>query len=315
MSSFRVSLSPHVRDRRSTASVMRDVVIALVPAMIAGTLLFGWKSLMLCAVGTLSAVLSEWVWCTCMKKQQTIGDWSAAVTGLLLALNLPSTAPWWVAMIGSVFAVIIVKEFFGGLGQNFMNPAMAGRAFLLACWPTRLTSYVLPMSDTVTSATPLMALYGKMSGELPALSQMLLGVLPGSIGEVSKIALLLGFAYLLVRRVIGAHIPLIYLGVVFALSALFGGAAPSLLLGAQSVLTGGVLLGTIFMATDYVTSPLTLRGQCLFALGCGVITFVIRKFGAYPEGVTYAILLMNVATPLIDRYIKPRKYGEVAKAK
>jgi electron transport complex protein RnfD len=286
MSSFRVSLSPHVRARRSTASVMRDVDIALVPAMIAGTLLFGWKSLMLCAVGTFSAVLSEWVWCTCMKKQQTIGDWSAAVTGLLLALNLPSPAPWWVAMIGSIFAIIIVKEFFGGLGQNFMNPAMAGRAFLLACWPTRLTSYVLPMSDTVTSATPLMALYGKMSGELPALSQMLLGVLPGSIGEVSKIALLLGFAYLLVRRVIGAHIPLIYLGVVFALR--IGGAAVAFAGGAVGT-DRRCAFGAIFMATDYVTSPLTLRGQCLFALGCGVITFVIRKFGAYPEGVTYAI--------------------------
>lgn len=315
MSQYRVSLSPHVRDSRNTADVMRDVVIALLPTVIASVLLFGWTSLMLCAVGTLAAVASEWIWCRCMKKPQTIGDWSAAVTGLLLALNLPSTAPWWSAVIGSAFAVIIVKEFFGGLGQNFMNPAMAGRAFLLACWPTRMTAFILPMSDTITSATPLMSLYGKMAGEVPELMQLFLGVMPGSIGEVSKLALLLGFAYLLFRRVIGAHIPLIYVGVVFVFSTLFGGQTVSLLTGVQSIAMGGILMGAIFMATDYVTSPLTFAGQCIYAVGCGLITFIIRKFGAYPEGVTYAILLMNIATPLIDRYIRPRKYGEVAKAK
>lgn len=317
MSNLTVSLSPHIRDGRSTQSIMRDVLIALLPACVAGAYYFGPRALMLLALSTASAVLSEWLWCRAFKKESTIADLSAAVTGLLLGMNVPPTAPWWLVVIGSAFAVIVVKQMFGGLGQNFMNPALAARAFLLASWPVRMTTFIDPATDAITSATPLASIYGKAqeAASVPALSELLIGNMPGVIGEVSKAALLVGFAYLLIRQVVEIKVPLTYIGTVFALSALFGSGTVSLETGFYAIASGGLFLGAIFMATDYVTAPLTSGGKYVFAFGCGLITFIIRKFGKYPEGITYAILLMEVASPLIDRYIRPRKYGEVAKAK
>ena len=315
MSNITVSLSPHVRDTKSTFSIMRDVLIALLPACLVSVYYYGPNVLIILAVAIASAVICEYVWCKAFKKDPTISDLSAMVTGLLVGMNVPPTAPWWLVAIGSAFAIIVVKQMFGGLGQNFMNPALAARAFLLASWPVRMTSFVDPATDAVTSATPLATIYGKAQGTLPAIGDMLAGNMPGVIGEVSKAALLLGFAYLLLRQVVELKIPCVYIGTVFILSTLFGADTVSLHTGVYAIASGGLFLGAMFMATDYVTSPLTGWGRIIFAFGCGLITFIIRKFGKYPEGVTYAILLMNVATPLIDRFIKPRKYGEVSKAK
>ncbi|MBQ2817220.1 MAG: RnfABCDGE type electron transport complex subunit D [Clostridia bacterium] len=312
---FKVSLSPHVRAEQSTSTIMTDVVIALLPACIMAVYFYGFSVALVLAVGVVSAVAAEYAWNFFTKKPQTISDMSAAVTGLLVAMNATSKTPWWVVMLGSFFAIIVCKQFFGGLGQNFINPAMAARAFMLASWPTRMTAFTVPFTDTLTSATPLMTIYGKTAGELPTLMQMFVGNMAGCIGEVSKVALLLGFVYLLFRKVISWRIPVIFIGTVFVLSAAFAGSGFDVTTGLYAILSGGLIMGAVFMATDYVTSPLTTWGQNLYALLCGVIVFLIRKFGALPEGVTYAILLMNIASPLIDKYIKPKKYGEVAKAK
>lgn len=313
MTKLSVSLSPHVKAKVSTQRIMLDVIIALLPACMASVYYFGWRCALIIAVSVCAAVGAEALWCFLMKKPNTAYDLSAAVTGLLVAMNLPSTAPWWLPLIGSAFAVIIAKQFFGGLGQNFINPAIAARAFLLASWPAQMTGYVAPFADAVSAATPLPAIYGEAAMAVPSVMDMFMGSMPGVLGEVSKAALLAGALYLVIRRVIAPRIPLIYIGTVFVMSALWAGGAPSAVTGLEAILSGGLVLGACFMATDYVTCPLTAWGQALFALGCGIITFVIRKFSAYPDGITYAILFMNVLTPLIDRFIKPRKYGKVAK--
>lgn len=316
-----VSSSPHIRTRETTATIMRDVLIALIPALLCGIIYFGIRALYLTAVSVISCVGLEYLWQKITKKPITVSDGTAAVTGVLLAMNVPVTAPWWMLVVGALVAIIIAKQLFGGVGNNFVNPALAGRAFLLASWPVLMTRWVQPFSigfsvpaDLVSSATPLAILKGTAEGELPSLLHLFLGNIGGCIGETSALALLLGGIYLVARRVISARIPLCFIGTVAVLSFLFSSgdmsAVDSML---YNVLSGGLMLGAIFMATDYVTSPMTAKGQVIMGIGCGVITFVIRRLGGYPEGVSYAILLMNIATPLIDKYCRPKKFGAVSK--
>jgi len=312
-----VTESPHVRGMDTTPRIMFDVFIALIPALWAGIIVFGYRATVLALVCVLAAVGSEWAWCKILKKQSTVGDFSAAVTGLLLALNLPVTMPLWAAAIGSVFAIIVVKQFFGGIGHNFMNPALAARAFLLTSWAAAMTTWVAPFQevnfwsnvDAVTTATPLAAV--KAGGEAGySYLDMFLGKMPGCIGEVSTLAILIGAAYLLIRRVISLRIPLTYIATVAVFTFVFGG-KDGLFTGdpLMHILSGGLMLGAFFMATDYVTTPYTKKGQIIFGFGCGLLTAVIRLYGGYPEGVSYSILIMNVAAPLIDRYTAPKRFG------
>lgn len=300
MSDLTVSLSPHVRADISTRRVMLLVVAALVPTLIAGCWVFGLEALYTVALAVGAAVAAEALTQSCLKKPLTLSDGSAVVTGMLLGLSLPAGCAWYVPVCGAAFAIVIAKQVFGGLGNNFVNPALAGRAFLLACWPVQMTAYPGAM-DAVASATPLAQGLTGTAWYMDAF----LGNIPGSIGEVSKLALLIGAAVLLLSRVIDWRIPLSYLGALAALTFAFGGD------GIGALLTGGVVMGAFFMATDYVTSPATAWGRVIFGLGCGIVTYAIRTWGAYPEGVTYAILFMNVAAPLIERWTRPRKYGEV----
>ncbi len=310
-----VTESPHIRNKVSTAGIMLDVIIALIPSLIAGIIIFGYRSLVLSLVCMVSCMLFEGIWCKILKKPSTIGDLSAAVTGLLLALNLPVVAPFWMAILGSLFAIIVVKQFFGGIGHNFMNPALAARAFLLTSWAGKMTTWVEPFAevsffnnaDVVSSATPLALING--SENLPTYLDLFLGNVGGCIGEVSALAVLIGAAYLIWRKVISIKIPVAYILTVAALTFVFGGEGLFHGDALYHVLSGGLLLGAFFMATDYVTTPYTPKGQIVFGIGCGILTAVIRLWGGYPEGVSYSILLMNVATPLINRYTKPRRFG------
>ncbi len=311
-----VSEAPHIRQGDTTAGIMMDVVIALVPALIAGIVIFGYRSAALAAVCIASAVFFEWAWCRILKKPSTIGDFSAVVTGLLLAMNLPVTMPFWMAVCGSFFAIVIVKQFFGGIGNNFMNPALAARAFLLTSWAQPMTTWVEPFSrvtlfsniDAVTSATPL-AIIKEGTGELPAYMDMFLGRIGGCMGEVSALALILGAVYLVARRVISITIPASFIATVAAMTFVFGG-KDGLFTGdvLAHLLSGGLILGAFFMATDYATTPCTKTGQIIFGLGCGLLTSIIRIWGGYPEGVSYSILLMNVVSPLIDKYVLPKRF-------
>ncbi|MDL2235744.1 RnfABCDGE type electron transport complex subunit D [Christensenellaceae bacterium OttesenSCG-928-L17] len=301
---LRISTAPHIRSGATTQRIMMDVCIALVPCIIMGVYRFGLSAALLIGVCALTAVVTEFAWQKLTKREVTVQDFSALVTGLILGLNLPPTAPWWVAMIGSVFAILIVKQLFGGIGGNFVNPAMAARAVLLASWPVHMTTYVISTGaftvDALSGATPLIT-------QNASYYDLLMGNIPGAIGEVCKLGILLGLLYLLLTKVISWRIPVTVL-VATALMTLILGGDPL-----YAVLSGGVMFGAVFMATDYTTNPMTARGQVLFAAGVGVIVAVIRTFGAYPEGVTYAILLMNIATPLIDKYMKPRLYGRPKK--
>ncbi len=319
-----VTESPHVRGKNTTSTVMLDVIIALIPALVAGTVVFGYRALVLAAVCVLASVFFEWAWCRLLKKSVSIGDLSAAVTGLLLALNLPVSMPLWMAVVGCLFAIVIVKQFFGGIGHNFMNPAMAARAFLLTSWAQAMTTWTLPFArvnlfsnaDAVTSATPLTMLKEGMTEGFPGYWDMFLGNMGGCIGEVSALAILIGAAYLIAKKIISIRIPACYILTVAAVTFVFGG-SKGLFTGDAllHVLSGGLMLGAFFMATDYVTTPYTKKGQIIFGIGCGLITSVIRLYGGYPEGVTYAILLMNVVSPLIDKYIVPKKFGAVKEKK
>jgi electron transport complex protein RnfD len=257
-------------------------------------------------------VASEFLWQKLTGKTVTITDGTACVTGILLAFNLPVAAPWWICLIGSMFAIVIVKQFFGGTGHNFMNPALAARAFLLASWPVVMTTWTAPFSsiDAVSSPTPLAILKNPAIGTLPDMLDMFLGNIGGCLGETSALALLLGGAYLVARRVITLHIPLTYILTVAVLSFIFPNIGHGALdsVGAN-ILSGSLVLGAIFMATDYTTSPMTTKGQLIMGFGCGVLTFVIRRFGGYPEGASYSILLMNILTPLIDRCTIPKTFG------
>lgn len=303
--------SPHIRSSVNTKGTMRDVIIALVPALAAGIYFFGIKALIVIVTSIASCVLSEYICNKIRKRKQSIGDYSAVVTGILLAFNLsPSINPVFVA-IGGAFAIIIAKMLFGGLGHNFINPALAARAFMLASWPVQMTSWVNPV-DAVSSATPL-ALIKKGSevigGQLPSYWSLFIGNIGGCIGETSTLALLVGAAYLLYRRVITLYIPVSFIATVALFTWILGG--DRLFTGdfVYHLLTGGLMLGAFFMATDYTTSPVTTKGMIIMGMGCGLITSVIRLYGGYPEGVSYSILFMNVAAPLIDKYTKPRSFG------
>ena len=310
-----VSAAPHVHGGKNSSFIMYLVFLSLLPAAIAGTIIFGLRAAALMLVTVLASVLAEALWQVLCKKPVTVRDGSAAVTGLLLAFCLPVALPYWMAVLGGIFSVIVAKALFGGLGNNFMNPALCGRAFLMASWPAAMTTWALPMTratlfgaDAATGATPL----ADPTQAVP-LKDLFLGTTGGCIGETSALALLIGAVILLVTRVISLHIPLAFLG-----SAAFFGwmlSADGLFRGnpLQSILTGGVILGAFFMATDYVTGPLTRKGQVMFGIGCGFITMLIRRFGAYPEGVTYAILLMNAASPLVDRFVRNTPYGKGGK--
>ena len=315
MANFVVSGTPHVRSKESIQSIMRDVIIALVPATAAGIYYFGINALILIIAAIASSVIFEALCQKIMKKPVTVSDLSAVVTGLLLAMNLPAAAPVWVAIVGSAFAIIFGKQLFGGLGQNFINPALAGRAFLLASYPTEMTTWSVPngleVADAATYATPLAQL---KAGHLDAsLGELVLGQCGGTIGETCAIALIIGGVYLLYKHVISWKIPVIYIATVAILFGVIGRHGVRMPL--QEIMAGGVMLGGIFMATDYASSPVTAKGQIIFAVGAGLITYLIRTFGGYPEGVSYSILIMNCAVPLIERFTEPTIFGALPKAK
>ena len=300
------SSSPHIRSDETTQKLMLDVIIALVPALAASIFYFGFNSLILLVASVISAVVTEYLCERAMNKPVTVTDLSAVVTGILLAFNLPATAPWWIAVVGSVFAIAIVKQIFGGLGFNFLNPALAGRAFLVASWSSHMTSgFVNPVTDAVASATPLAIIKGSATGQLPSIMDMFLGNIPGCIGETSSILLILGGIYLIYRGTIKWIIPVCYIGTVAVLALIVDGGS----MLPYHVFGGGLMLGAFFMATDYATSPITDKGKIIYAVGAGVLTMLIRKVGGYPEGVSYSILLMNIITPLIDKYVTPKVFG------
>ena len=315
MANFVVSGTPHVRSKESIQSIMRDVIIALVPATAAGIYYFGISALILIIAAIASSVIFEALCQKIMKKPVTVSDLSAVVTGLLLAMNLPAAAPVWVAIVGSAFAIIFGKQLFGGLGQNFINPALAGRAFLLASYPTEMTTWSVPngleVADAATYATPLAQL---KAGHLDAsLGELMLGQCGGTIGETCAIALIIGGVYLLYKHVISWKIPVIYIATVAILFGVIG--RHGMRMPLQEIMAGGVMLGGIFMATDYASSPVTPKGQIIFAVGAGLITYLIRTFGGYPEGVSYSILIMNCAVPLIERFTEPTIFGALPKTK
>ena len=290
-----VASSPHASSPVGTKNLMRDVLIALIPALAMGIYVFGPRALTMTLVSVVFCEIFEWLYCKIMHKPIPCGDLSAAITGVLLVFVCPVTLPYWTIIIGDAFAIIVVKQLFGGIGDNFLNPALTARAVLLASWPALMTTHCTPF-DAVTSATPL------MTGEASTM-QLLLGDVPGAIGETCKVAILLGFVYLLVTQTIRWEIPVFTVAAAALLSWALG------LDTLTTVLSGGLLFGAVYMATDYVTSPLNRWAQIVYAIGIGVIVVIIRKFGAYPEGVTYAILLMNIAAPLLDRVMPQKIYG------
>ncbi|MCQ2418984.1 MAG: RnfABCDGE type electron transport complex subunit D [Clostridia bacterium] len=305
-----VSSSPHIRGKRTTRNIMLDVILALVPALVGGVVFFGWRALVLTLVSCAACVFFEWGYRKIMKLDCTVGDLSAIVTGILIAFVLPVSTPIWILIIGDAFAIIFVKQLFGGIGQNFMNPALAARAFLLISWPVALTNWTAnKLVDAATSATPLAE---GVSAESIKLLDLFLGKTGGCIGEVSAMLLLIGGLYLVIRRVISVRIPLSFIGTVALLAFVFpqNGCDRLYSMGFQG-LSGGVMLAAIFMATDYVTSPVTHWGQILFGIGCGALTIFIRYFGSYPEGVSFAILLMNACVGIFDRIGRKKRFGEV----
>lgn len=325
MNKLLVSPSPHVHAPVSTKSLMRDVVIALLPAVIVSVVFYGLGEIVVLATSVISCVLIEYLITRfLLKKPSTICDYSAAVTGILLALNLPYTTPWWVVSIGALFAIGVVKMTFGGLGQNIFNPAIAGRVFLLVSFPSYMTKWQMPQGlfglDAVTGSTPLGMITEGLAKDqtVPEImaekglsyAQMLFANLGGSVGEISALALLAGFVYLLVRRVIKPHITLSIWGTVAAVSLIFWLVNPDRFTDPVfNLLTGGMILGSCFMATDYVTSPMTVKGGIVYGIGIGFITLMIRYFGSYPEGMSFAILIMNSVVPLINMWFHQKKYG------
>ena len=315
-----VSPSPHLHTKTSTKSLMRDVVIALLPAVVVSVLFYGWSELLVLGVSVASCVLLEYLITKYLLKTScTIGDWSAVITGVLLALNLPATTPWWVVFIGAIVAIGIAKMTFGGLGQNLFNPALVGRVFLLISFPTYMTDWTKPQGfitnsivDAYSGATPLGIAkgFGPEATEAMDYLNMLFLNIGGSAGELSAIALLLGFAYLLIRKVIKPYITLSIIATVAVFSGIFWAINPAEYTDPLfNILSGGLLLGAIFMATDYVTSPMSAWGGVVFGVGIGLITMLIRYFGAYPEGVSFAILIMNSVVPLLNKWFHTKKYG------
>ena len=312
-----ISSSPHVHSPVTTKTIMRDVLIGLAPAMIMAVYFFGFRALTVTAVSVLACYIFEKLWCKLMKQDDKTYDLSACVTGVLLAFVCPPTIAYWQIVLGALFAIVLVKMLFGGIGRNIVNPALAGRAFMFS-WPVAMSTWVkvgwanqasvLGNADIVTAATPLANMHQGMMPDASILD-MFIGNVGGCIGETSAIALLLGFAYLLFRKVISARIPLAYIGTVAVLTFLFPMGNDRIAWMAAQVFGGGLMLGAIFMATDYVTSPITKKGQIIYAVGCGALTVLIRYFGGYNEGVSYAILVMNACVVLLDRIGRPVKYG------
>lgn len=305
---FIMSSSPHLHTNVTTRKIMLDVIIALMPAAVLGVFFFGFYAAAVILTAVAASLASEWAFNKIMKKQNTTGDLSAVVTGLLIALNMPPRIPLYMVVIGSAFAIIIVKQMFGGLGKNFVNPALAARCFMLIAWTGAMTTFHQPLSDAVSSATPL-AIMKEGANGLPTLLQCFIGFKAGTIGEISGLALIIGFAYLLIKRVVSVKIPFAYIASFAVLTFLFGNRAMSVEYTLYQIFTGGLLLGAFFMATDYVTTPTTSKGMVIFGIGCGALTFLIRRFGGYPEGVSFSILLMNLASPLIERYTIPKSFG------
>ena len=308
-----VCSSPHLRDNVTTQRIMLDVIIALLPAAAAGIVYFGLRSAIIIVTTVAASVLTEYLMRKGLKREQTISDLSAVVTGLLLALNLPPSIPVWIAVVGAVIATGLIKQLFGGLGQNFMNPALGARVILVVAWAKQMTTWTEPFVDTVAGATPLGLLDATATatpiGAAYSYMDMFLGRTPGCIGETSALAILLGFVYLLFRKVISWHIPVLFTGTVAVLTWILG--PEGLFTGdpLYHVLAGGLLLGAVFMATDYVTCPMTRKGIIIYAAGCGILTTLFRLYGNMSEGVSFAIVLMNVVTPLIDRYTIPVAFG------
>ena len=320
------SSNPHIRTNEDTRSIMLDVIIALCPALLMSVIRFGFRALIAVVVSMASAMFFEWLYRKLLHKTQTLGDLSAAVTGMLLAFVSPVTLPYWMLIVGNFFAIFVVKQLYGGLGKNFLNPALAGRAALVACYTGQMTSWIDPstkaplfggLADVVTAATPLTTMKSGEFAELTAqysLSDMFIGNIGGSLGEISSMMLLIGGLYLIFRKVISWQIPVAYIGSVAILTFLFPQGNDALTWMLYNVLGGGLFLGAFFMATDYVTSPVTKKGQLIFGIGCGLITVFIRYFGSYPEGVCYSILVMNCCTWIIDKYTKPTRFGVDKKA-
>ena len=303
---LKVTSSPHIRSTERTDRIMGSVLLALLPAAAAGVIVFGLRALLVMLLSVAAAVASEWVLGRIMGRKNVVTDGSAAVTGQRFAMTLPASAPWYVVVLGNVFAIVVIKGLCGGLGQNVFNPALAGRAFVMLLFPAAVTGYTAV--DGVTSATPLHHM------QMPALPEeslvdMFLGNINGSIGEVSALALLIGGVYLLARKVISVRIPASYIGTVAVLTLVFHKTDAPLLWMLYSLLGGGLMPGALFMATDYASSPVTAAGQIVYGVGCGLLTVLFRYFGIYPEGVTYAILIMNACSWAIDRYTGPRRFG------
>lgn len=311
-SKLNISVAPHINSGTSTRNIMLDVVIALIPASVAGIYFFGLKALWIILTCVASALAAEFIFNLCVRKKQTVGDLSAVVTGLLLALNLSTNVPLWQCVVGSVFAIVVVKCLFGGLGKNIVNPAIAARVFMLLTFASTVGNGVIEVvrPELVASATPLATLNsGAEASESISLLKLFLGNHGGTIGETCALALLIGFVYLVVRRVIKWYVPVSFVATVFVCYLLFGGFDAVYAL--RHILAGGLLLGAIFMATDYVTTPVTNSGRVVFCIGCGLLTFAIRQFGGFPEGVSIAILTMNLLTPFISDFTKKKMLGGV----
>lgn len=335
MGSLVISVSPHIKGKNSTTKIMLDVIIALLPTLVASVFIFGLRSLLITAVCVAFSVLSEFVFEKLCKKPVTISDLSAVVTGMLLAFNLPVSIPLWQAAFGSVVAIVVVKQLFGGIGMNFANPAITARIVMLIAFGSTMSHWLSPesvgftnlsgaLADLEATATP-MANIAKRTGAMVPFTDMVLGKMGGCIGETCSVALIIGFIYLVARKVITPHIPLVFVATVFVMSLLLTPDVISRELDITGIanldyalfeiFSGGLLLGAIFMATDYVTSPVTSWGKVIFAIGCGVITFMIRRFGTLPEGVSYAILFMNILTPYINKWTTTKPFGAMGGAK
>lgn len=319
-----ITSSPHIKSKEDTKSIMLDVLLALIPSLAASTYVFGLRAILMTAVSIIACMVFEAIYDKIVGKENTVTDLSAAVTGVLLAFVCPVTLPYWMLIIGDGIAIIFAKCIFGGLGKNFINPALAGRAFLLASWPVAMTTWVAARghvglgstADVVSTATPMAILKGSAEGDLPSVMSVFLGVTGGSMGEVSAVLLLVGGIYLLVRKVITIQIPASYILTVAVLAAIFPAEGYGHLeYMLYAIFGGGLMLGAIFMATDYSTTPVSKKGQIVFGIGCGLLTTMIRFFGGYPEGVCYSILLMNTTVWLIDKYTRPTKFGAPAKQK
>lgn len=325
-----VSASPHVRSNETVTGIMLDVIIALLPAFVASIFIFGIRSLAVVATCVATCVLSEYICRKIMKRNNTIGDLSAVVTGMLLAFNLPVGIPLWMAVIGSLVAIVVVKQCFGGIGNNFVNPALVGRIVLMCSFPTAMGKWAMPyawkLSDSITTtATPLAELAKMFSngdvssaafeanGAIPNLKELFLGARQGCLGEVCAAALLIGFAYLLIRRVISPVVPLVYVGTVAVIMLIAGKGNATFML--YEILSGGLLLGAIFMATDYTTSPINFKGKIVYAIGCGLLTCLIRLFGSLPEGVSFSIVIMNIFVPHIEKLTASKPFGTPKKEK